>query len=368
MAHASLLSFKLHVLPFLMRRMPRGIRRVDRWWDRMYRSIGGQSQESDAIDSQWPAGEYGPVRSRRFDYQVMLNLRCPAERWFYFSGECPRQEMEYVFPALLRPGDQYLEIGASIGLTALMASALIERGGRGFAFEPDPDVFPRLARHFERNRASNVELVPYAISDQEREMYLVVERARAGEAGWLATDHESFARKHLVRATSGRAYLDRLDPTKPTIIRIDVEGHEVKVLEGIADALDWREIAIICAVDQAKLRRAGDSRAALYERAAQHGLQPFSLAVRRGRLWARFAITELKTLPNAPLAEVRDVLFAKPDSRIFDNRMARYLTPDLRRRERESRMRIRVVMERSRPPARPARASSPAHESPSSLP
>jgi FkbM family methyltransferase len=309
--------------------MPRGIRKVDWWWERLYRSIGGGGFEAnEPIDSRWPTGERAPVRSRRFGYRVSLNLQAFAERRTYFSGECPQQEMEYLFAALLRVGDQYLDVGANIGMMALMANSLIGRRGRGFAFEPNPAVFPRLKRHFELNGVSNIEPLPYALSNREGDTYLIAQKIHSCGDGWLATDFQGEGRKHTVRTILGRGYLERLDPNKPTTIKIDVEGHEVKVLKGFEDTLERRELAIVCEVNEAMLRRAGDSSAALYQAVAKYGFRTYTFEVRRSRFRARLAITECKSFLEARHDDLHDVLFAKPDSRIYAERIAPYMASD----------------------------------------
>jgi FkbM family methyltransferase len=356
MAHTAVLPRKLYFLGMLMRRMPRGLGKVNSSWDRLYRRIGGASAEAEGIDATWPAGEHGPVRSRRFGYRVLLNLQSVVERKCYFSAECPRPELEYLFPTLLRPRDQYFDVGAKIGMTALMANLLIGRKGRGFAFEPEPDLFARLVRHFELNGVSNITPVPFALSNEDSEMDFAVPRTHSCALGSPGIDHEGSRPLPTARTTVGRTYLERFDPTKPTIIRLDAGGQEVKVLHGFDDVLDRREIAIVCAVDPALLARAGDSLTALYEVVARHGFRPFHFAVRRGPFWSNLAVAELKSFPDSPREERTELLFAKPDSKIFRDRVAPYLTSDTRE-ELASRMRIRVILDRSRPPAPPSHPS-----------
>jgi FkbM family methyltransferase len=247
-------------------------------------------------------------------------------------------------------------------MMALMASLLIGRKGRGFAFEPNPERFARLVRHLELNRVSNIEPIPFAFSNEDSEIELVVPCVRSSGDGWFAINHEASGEQRSVRTAVSRAYFERLDPTKPTIIKVNVEDHALDFLSGIEDALHRDEIAIVCAVDRAFPGGAGHSLAALYELVAKYGFRPFRFEVRRGRLWADLAITELKSSRDAPLEERSGLLFAKPDSKIFRDRVAPYLTSDTKK-ELASRMRIRVVLERSRPPARPTHSSSSTHPS-----
>ena len=176
-------------------------------------------------------------------------------------------------------------------MTALMASSLVGREGRGFAFEPNPEAFARLKRHFQLDRTANLEPVPFApLGPRGRDEPRLTEPQ---QRSWVAeaVNHEGLGRSFKVRTVTGRPYLKRLDPAKPTIIKIDVEGHEVKTLAGIEDVLDWPEVAILSEVNDFMLRRAGDSAEALFELLTKHGFRPLVFDLRRSRFQTKFTIT-----------------------------------------------------------------------------
>ncbi|MFI5461014.1 MAG: FkbM family methyltransferase [Isosphaerales bacterium] len=322
MARTDQLPVRLKALAFLMRRMPTGVRKFAWWWDRLYQSIGGGGfADNEAIDSLWPSGEHGPVRIGRFGYKVVLDLRAFPERRTYFIGSYIQEDLEYLFPAILRRGDQYLDIGANIGMTTLMASALIGPEGKGFAFEPNPEVFARLKRHLELNGTSNIEAVPFALSNREAEMSLVVPSRFTG-LGSLAVNHDGSGRSYKVRTVIGRPYLERLDPSKPTVVKIDVEGHEVKALSGIEEFLDRPDVAILSEVSVPLLRQAGDSAEALFELLTRHGFRPFVFNLQRGRFQTKLMVAGFDSFRNAMPEDWCDFLFAKPDSKLYRERIA----------------------------------------------
>ena len=312
----------IKTLAFLMRRMPRGIRKFQWWWDRLYQSInGGGFDDNESLDSLWPAGIQGPVTCRRFGYKVLLDLQVWPERRTYFSGSYYQNELEYLYPLILRRGDQYLDIGANIGMTSLMASSLIGQEGKGFAFEPNPEAFERLSRHFELNHTLNLEPIPLALSNQEADVDLVLPPGNSG-LGSLAIVHNGSGRSFKVRTTTGHSYLERLDPNKPTVIKIDVEGHEVKALKGIEEVLAWPDVAIVAEVIDVMLRRAGDSADALIELLETHGFRPFLFELRIGRFGSNFRITAAGSVQDLTAKDCGDVLFAKPDSKLYRERIA----------------------------------------------
>ena len=271
-----------------------------------------------------PAGEIGPVRTRPFGYRVLLDLQNWSERWTYFSGSYFQHDLEHLYSVILRRGDQYLDIGANIGMTALAASRLIGEQGKGFAFEPNPRTFARLKRHFELNRITNLEPVQFALGDCEAEGSLVLPtiHSNSGMASLGVHSNEASGPAYPVRIVTGRAYLEQLDSTKPTVIKIDVEGFEVKALNGMRDVLGWPEVMLVCEVNDSMLARAGDSADALFELLSSHGFRPFRYELAIGRYGSDLSIKAVQTFRDAVDPAWKDFLFAKPDSRLYRERIA----------------------------------------------
>jgi FkbM family methyltransferase len=315
----------MKLLAALMRRMPVGIRRVEWWWIQMYQSIGGGGFDDDeAIDLRWPGGDQGPIRSRRHGLQLFLNLQAWPERRTYFSGTYFQHELEMLFEAILQPADQFLDIGANIGMISILASPLIGREGVGFSFEPNPEVYAKLKRHFEVNKITNLEAVPFALGDRERVSRLTVPKRNSG-CGSLARDGEikGAARVFEVKTVSGRRYLEQLDPARPTVVKIDVEGYEVRVLRGIEEILDWPEVAFVIEINESLLSKAGESAETVFDLFAGRGYRPYRLSLQRTRFARILSISKAEHIGGE---EGYDVLLANPDSRLYRERIVPLLS------------------------------------------
>jgi FkbM family methyltransferase len=144
---------------------------------------------------------------------------------------------------VLKPGMAVLDIGANIGYYVLMELALIGPTGRMVAIEPSPSNVELLRRNLALNGYDRVAIVAGAVSDQpgEREFYLAHQSN-------LNTFHATGSgAKHLTgRSVSVRTYtvpeLVRLHG-RPDLIRMDVEGHEVEIFNGMVDAIERGEFA-----------------------------------------------------------------------------------------------------------------------------
>jgi FkbM family methyltransferase len=72
----------------------------------------------------------------------------------------------------VRKGDTFLDIGAHIGFTTLVASRLVGPDGLVLAVEAAPDLYHELCANLDRNNAKNVHAVNVAASDSRGIMNL----------------------------------------------------------------------------------------------------------------------------------------------------------------------------------------------------
>lgn len=133
------------------------------------------------------------------------------------------------------------DIGANLGLFAFPA-ALKARHGKVYAFEPDPDVARQIQRGLSLpcNKGLDVSVTAAAVSDRggtaefEISAYGTAMSRLKGEGAWHNSQVTARATRTVVTHT-----VDTLakNLSAPTIIKIDVEGAEVKVLEGARNTI-----------------------------------------------------------------------------------------------------------------------------------
>jgi FkbM family methyltransferase len=165
----------------------------------------------------------------KLNWAVLPILRGPMRgfRWlvatrssFLFGTYEPAQTQ--LFQELVKPGDVVYDVGAHFGYYTLLASKLVGEKGKVLAFEPSPNNLSRLYRHIEINARKNVEVLELAVSDHEGTAHF--ETRTGSGVGHLAEDGPL-----EVKLTT----LDRLtNQPLPNVMKIDVEGAEVGVLQG----------------------------------------------------------------------------------------------------------------------------------------
>ena len=158
----------------------------------------------------------------------------------------------------LRPGDVFVDVGAHLGLLSLAAARAMGGCGRIFAFEPFPDTSEKLLRSVWLNGYSSmVNVRGMAVSDREGTARLFL--------GQVSGHHSLFPLENAADSTapSIEVPVTTLDAALPaaqnvTLLKIDVEGAEIDVLNGARTLLaNNRDMAIIVECGPEHLARTG---------------------------------------------------------------------------------------------------------------
>ena len=158
---------------------------------------------------------------------------------------------------LCKPGDYVLDIGANIGWTALNLARLSQTG-QVVGFEPDPYNLGRCLENLALNKLPNLTVLPFALGETSRraQMELRSVSNRGGNRiapGPVDADGET-AEVRRLDDVDVVAHLPRID-----LIKIDVEGYELKVLKGATTILANHKPTLFIEVDENNLRDQGDS-------------------------------------------------------------------------------------------------------------
>jgi FkbM family methyltransferase len=134
----------------------------------------------------------------------------------------------------IKPGMTVVDVGANIGYYTLVFADLVGASGRVIAFEPDPDLYSAAVENVRRNgKADTVRLHNCALGAHAGELHLLRGHFNSGDNRLRRADPGS-ARAVAVRVMR---LDDVLGAEKVDWIKIDVQGWECDVLEGMGQTL-----------------------------------------------------------------------------------------------------------------------------------
>lgn len=140
------------------------------------------------------------------------------------AGELWEPDLVVAFEHCIRPGSIAIDCGANIGPHSIAMVARQPKVARVFAFEPHPEIFQALAA----NVRDNPQINPFnsAVSNRTGTLLMRSIEGDTNPAGAIIAPTGDYC----VKATT----LDALRLRDVSLIKIDVEGFEMQVIEGAA--------------------------------------------------------------------------------------------------------------------------------------
>lgn len=143
--------------------------------------------------------------------------------------------MVALFDTLLGPSDTVLDIGANIGCTAILFGS---RAQRVVGFEPSPTTYRFLQKNLQASGLDNVTLENIGLGKTAGRFELTY--AADNRSGGFVSNKLQASAGHKVETIEiarGDAFLEAAGIGKVDFIKIDVEGFERDVIEGLQGTL-----------------------------------------------------------------------------------------------------------------------------------
>lgn len=164
-----------------------------------------------------------------------------ASSYEYILGNYEDEEVMATFCSWLKSTTVFYDLGANVGFYSLVANQYITEG-KIYAFEPLPSnrlVFEEhIAINKKKSAHNNIELLPFAISEKEKEIRFSNNRKHGdgntyikGSSVFTGTYETIMVKCYSIDELVQQGY------EKPGIIKIDVEGAEYDVLLGAINTL-----------------------------------------------------------------------------------------------------------------------------------
>ena len=166
----------------------------------------------------------------------------------YFDGQQSYEQLTTKFVmANLPRGGTFVDIGANVGYLSLLAAGLVGSNGKVYAFEPNTQLHDKFMRSVRANSFEDrIQLSEAALSniDAERvDFFLSQAEANSGLSSLtpnedqLSVGNLSLSHKISVPSRTFDSWIEETGITNIDLLKIDVEGAEEMVLEGMRRTL-----------------------------------------------------------------------------------------------------------------------------------
>jgi FkbM family methyltransferase len=147
-------------------------------------------------------------------------------------------EVQTLYASLLGPGMTVYDIGANVGFLAVLAAQLVGPGGKVVCFEPLPANAAAIEYNAALNAFTNVVVIREALGREEGTSEFLV----SGDVGWgrlpgTGRDPDDFKEVIPVQVSRLSRAVDEYRLPLPDLIKVDIEGGEIGMLEGSRELL-----------------------------------------------------------------------------------------------------------------------------------
>jgi len=129
----------------------------------------------------------------------------------------------------------FWDIGANVGLYSVLFASK-HPNSRVVAFEPNQKVHSLLEKNLCLNKLSNVVIEEVALSNLDGKGNLLTQESRLG-AGKLDLNSDILESEMNLVVTTGKTFLKLHPESIPNLVKIDVEGHEPEVIQGMLEVI-----------------------------------------------------------------------------------------------------------------------------------
>jgi FkbM family methyltransferase len=177
---------------------------------------------------------------RRFGQRLHM-LRPIVRLWRRISGSAYEEAFDKYVVSKITPGAVVWDVGANVGFFAEKFSMAVGHAGKVVAFDPSPSCVATLRERF--STQNNVIVEPVGLSDSTGIAdFSVSEHADPTGGLGIRAGHNDVVK---VNITTGDIYANTCTPRKPNYIKIDVEGYEWEVINGLTTVLTTEELKAV---------------------------------------------------------------------------------------------------------------------------
>lgn len=173
-------------------------------------------------------------------FKMALDVQDKEQRRMYYTGRYEHLVESILFKAL-KPSALFVDVGANVGIFTFYAATLVGEKGKVVSFEPFPATFRKLSENLVLNtKLDNIELHNSAVGRNADDVELFSVKNHSGITS-VVPNKEIETESITVKCASLDSVVGGINEKfAKTVIKIDVEGAEVFVFEGMKNLLEGK--------------------------------------------------------------------------------------------------------------------------------
>lgn len=223
------------------------------------------------------SGQSTKVLIRNFDGDIAMRIdrsRAMGAALFW-TGFHEFREFQFLH-RYLKPDMVFVDIGANQGEYTLFAAKRLP-SGTVLAFEPLPSMRATLEENVSMNGFRNIVIFPLGLSSKEETLTIhEIADAHEGLATLFPGDRSSTSATEVLL----KRLDDVVDPDRVDFVKIDIEGGELRALEGCRRILRKHKPAFLVEINATTYRAAGYSPVDVFNFFDGEGYSSFEIGMR----------------------------------------------------------------------------------------
>ena len=170
---------------------------------------------------------------------LTLDIRDSLDRKILFNNEYEDQQLTFLYTKFHKLNiSHFIDVGANMGIYSLLIANRFN-DMKIYSFEPHPDVFNRFKKNIEQNSFDkNIQAMKLGLSDKKGIMFIEgPKQFGINQSGGASLQSKG---SNKVDVSTGDKEISLVG--KNIAIKIDVEGHEIKTLNGFRNLFDLNNV------------------------------------------------------------------------------------------------------------------------------
>lgn len=209
----------------------------------------------------------------KYGFNMRVDLEGDMLGWHVYLSGIWEPPTSKIMAALIRPGDVVVDIGANVGYFTLLAATKTGPRGKVLAFEPVPSIRLALEQNLLLNNVNHVDVYPIALSNSTGRMTIHENKGLSS-----LRSIENAKASIVIETKPFDLLIDRNLPIK--LIKMDVEGAEGIVLDGMLNSLKTHKPDLIIEITDGFLKEMGHSASELCDKIVACGYKMYYISSR----------------------------------------------------------------------------------------